>query len=313
MRVRNIINQLFRRGSQQLTAAKCTPSLTELYRQEDLETLDAHLSTTTTTNNNNNLDLDLDERVSTHVLQQTVQILAQLQSNRGCDHQLSVQDSLVGENSGDGLFLHKGTRQPGNVVALYPGTAVYHEELAFFGGVHHMFQEEEMDWFIHRADGVLIDGLGKTHALNAIGGGGALGSSDGGDVEGGALAEVMEKLTRLQKHGTLCAQKPRANPFASAHKANHPPEGVPANVVAVAIDYDFNAMDANLFPYIPIRHAILPNVLCEHGIAFVASRVIEAGDEIYLDYATSEESRPVWYKEAARVRGEGGGGTGTAQ
>ena len=66
-------------------------------------------------------------------------------------------------------------------------------------------------------------------------------------------------------------------------------------------------MDAQLFPYIPVRHAILPNVLCEHGIAFVASRVIETGDEIYLDYATSEETRPVWYKEAARASGEGGG------
>ena len=60
-------------------------------------------------------------------------------------------------------------------------------------------------------------------------------------------------------------------------------------------------MNPQLFPYIPTRHAILPNVLCEQGITFVASRVIEAGDEIYLDYATSKESRPEWYNDAVRT------------
>ena len=177
-----------------------------------------------------------------------------------------------------------------------------------------MFQEWELDWLIHRADGVVIDGRGKTHALSAAAGG--LGSSDGGDTEGHALAEVMEKLERLQKYGTRldteqpaqagagegdpCIRHHSCNPYAIAHKANHPPPGVPANVIAVAIDYDFATMNPALLQYIPTRHALLPNVLSSEGIVFVASRTIEAGEEMYLDYATSEHSRPEWYTDAAR-------------
>ena len=74
---------------------------------------------------------------------QTLHLLAQIQTNHTPDHQLSIQNSLVGDSSGDGLFLEKGTLHPGSVVALYPGTALFHEEISFFGGVHHMFPEDE--------------------------------------------------------------------------------------------------------------------------------------------------------------------------
>ena len=313
MSLRNIVNKIFRLGSQ-TTATSTTRTLSsiERRRQEDIQKLAAlipnprnpsetspeHQTNTTTTTTT-----CIHERVSTHALQQTLHLLAQIQTNHTPDHQLSIQNSLVGDSSGDGLFLEKGTLHPGSVVALYPGTALFHEEISFFGGVHHMFPEdEEMDWFIHRSDGVVIDGLGKTHELNAIGGGGNMASSDGGDTEGHALAEMMDKLTLLQTQGTSCMpDQTLSNPFAIAHKANHPPQGIPANVVAVAIDYCFSTMNPQLFPYIPTRHAILPNVLCEQGITFVASRVIEAGDEIYLDYATSKESRPEWYNDAVRT------------
>ena len=276
-------------------------------RHEDVQRLDAILSS-------KRLDARpnanaANERVSQRVLHQTLALLHKINSSVPSEaptFRLGVQDSLVGPNSGDGLFLASGTLHPGDVAALYPGTALFHEDVAFFGGLQYMFSEKEMNWFIHRSDGVVLDGLGKTFALNSLVT--SLESSSSGDTEGHAMSEIMDKFEKLQRsHAKLNTKlntdsiiTRTTNPYAIAHKANHPPLNVPANVVAVAVDYDVKAMDSHLLPLIPNIHALFPTFYCTQGISFVASHTIHAGDEIYLDYATSLENRPDWYHEAER-------------
>jgi hypothetical protein len=308
--VRNILNKLksivSSSSSSSPPISKSVTAKTNLIavqRQKDIQKLAAHMGITEEN------ESSMVEMVSNHVLKQTIHLLKDLHKNIKKDDnyhkhslfELCLSTSLVGPNSGDGLFLKyggkKGRIDPGNIVAMYPGTSLYHEDLSFFGGIDKMFNEDEMNWFIHRSDGVLIDGLGKTHELKSQGG--TFSGSDGGDTEGSALSDIMNKMERLQEYGYRCAEV-KENPFAIAHKANHPPVGIPANVVAVPIDYNFSLLPKDLLPYIPIRHGLFPHILCENGITFVASRVIEEGDEIYLDYATSIESRPDWYTEAKR-------------
>ena len=241
---------------------------------------------------------DSEERLSTDALKQTLHLLGE--NNVSPGFSLHVQESLVGGPlAGEGLFVKSGHISPGTVTAIYPGTALYHEDVQFFGGVHNMYIESEMTHFIHRSDGIVIDGLEKTFELNSCL---ALGESDGGDVESTSQTELLDKFEELQRNGYRGAQRWRQirHPYAVAHKANHPPVGARANVVAVAFDYKFDQMQQECLDSVPTRHALLPKFLCPHGISFVASRHIGAGEEIYLDYSVSTETRPEWYVEAER-------------
>ena len=308
--VRNILNKLksvvSSSSSSSPPISKSVTAKTNLIavqRQKDIQKLAAHMGITEEN------ESSMVEMVSNHVLKQTIHLLKDLHKNIKKDDnyhkhslfELCLSTSLVGPNSGDGLFLKyggkKGRIDPGNIVAMYPGTSLYHEDLSFFGGIDKMFNEDEMNWFIHRSDGVLIDGLGKTHELKSQAG--TFSGSDGGDTEGSALSDIMNKMERLQEYGYRCAEV-KENPFAIAHKANHPPVGARANVVAVAFDYKFDQMQQECLDSVPTRHALLPKFLCPHGISFVASRHIGAGEEIYLDYSVSTETRPEWYVEAER-------------
>ena len=72
---------------------------------------------------------------------------------------LSVQPSNVGGGAGDGLYVKGGAAKPGDLVAMYPGTVFYAEDVEFFGGIEAIFpNEQEREHFILRGDGILLDG-----------------------------------------------------------------------------------------------------------------------------------------------------------
>ena len=96
---------------------------------------------------------------------------------------LSVLPSSAGCGAGDGLFIENGMARVGDLVAFYPGTVFYAEDIDFFGGIDAIFpKEEEREHFILRGDGVLLDGQKKVLDLS-LSDVNSLATSDGGDVE----------------------------------------------------------------------------------------------------------------------------------
>ena len=228
---------------------------------------------------------------------------------------LSVQPSNVGGGAGDGLYVKGGAAKPGDLVAMYPGTVFYAEDVEFFGGIEAIFpNEQEREHFILRGDGILLDGQKKSldfsqSDLNPMT------TSDGGDVESTVQQSMLERVEALTR-GNPVQMKTcdfAKNPFALAHKANHPPCGHPANVIAVPIDFDLGAMKRNsphLLSYLPTFYALRlvdnktyqkTSIASPSTVCFVASRDIHSGEEIYLDYATSPDSKPEWMGQALRT------------
>ena len=253
-------------------------------------------------------DKDLEDVVSQLVMQRTLEMFKMLRANTPPSFGLEARTSGLGSAAGDGLFVTARALQPGEIVALYPGTVFFAEELEFFGGVSGIFRDEETSHFIVRnADGVLIDGLGKTLPLKS--GSGALAPSDGGDNEGSSITEMLDRIQHLTGHDGIsrpCKSSSTANAYAMAHKANHPPPGTPANVIPVPVDFDLAMLKAEgLCEFLPTSFALEPtageSLLCEHSICFVASRTIRPEEEVWLDYRTNPDSRPQWYVDAERV------------
>ena len=251
-------------------------------------------------------DEDMEDIVSELVMQRVLDMFETLRKSAPPRFALEAKTSGLGGIAGDGLYVTSACVQPGEIVALYPGTVFFAEELHFFGGVNSIFQVEDTSHFIVRnADGILIDGLGKTLRLNS--GSGALAPSDGGDIEHSTQTELLERIERLKELGAR--RKPAtsalASAYAQAHKANHPPPGTPANVIPVPVDFDIAALDRKgLCDFLPTNFALEPTagdaLLCEHSICFVASRTIAAGEEVWLDYRTDPDSRPPGFVDAAR-------------
>jgi len=230
---------------------------------------------------------------------------------------LSVQPSNVGGDAGDGLFLARGAAKPGDLVAIYPGTVFYAEDLEFFGGIEAIFPNvQEREHFILRGDGILLDGQNKSldFSQSFVN---AMMTSDGGDVESTLQQSMLERIEELTRGDPVKSNLGHLhkNPYALAHKANHPPSGQPANVIAVPVDFDLDLMKAkspHLLPYLPTCNAVRLDSVEKIGqkisiaspstVCFVASRNINAGEEILLDYATSPGSKPDWMATALRAK-----------
>eukprot|EP00946_MAST-07B_sp_MAST-7B-sp1_P001615 g1615.t1 len=267
-------------------------------REEDVDHLNAVLNGASIKEDGE----DVESVVSRIVTGHAIELFQMLQGNETPGFSLEVKTSSLGDAAGDGLFV-TGAVQPGEIVALYPGTVYFAEELAFFGGVNAIFQIHETTHFIlRRADGILIDGLGKSLPLSC---GGVLAPSEDGDLE------LLERIEELRERAPLMPTNPPplARAYALAHKANHPPQGTPANVIPVGVDFDVaECQKLGLSEFLPTTYALEyeqpagdnGKYLCEHTICFVASRTIAAGEEVWLDYRTSPDSRPPWFADAAR-------------
>eukprot|EP00949_MAST-11_sp_MAST-11-sp1_P003934 g3934.t1 len=212
------------------------------------------------------------------------------------EFQLEVKASgvLGGE---DGLFLSSVTAahkmlQAGDAVALYPGTVFFAEELQFFGGTRTVFANEEH--IISRGDGVVIDG--KESTLNMTTSASVLVESSGGDFSGDAISMMLGRiLERCRAQRPRRRQRPPKSPWAIAHFANHPPAGVHPNVIAVPIDWT----DSADISQSPTHEGLVLNdedlIPSPHSVAFIASRDIVVGEEIFLDYKISAGTVPEWY------------------
>lgn len=256
---------------------------------------------------------DLEKHLSSIISQRVLTFFEMLEKGCRPGYALESRNSTLGTDAGDGLFATSTSKtiKPGEIVALYPGTVFYAEELDFFGGVQSIFQEDETSHFIvSNTDGILIDGLGKTLPLNHNSQGGfTLIPADGGDMD----SVLMDFLARIETLKSKMVHRPHSSStnslgsFALAHKANHPPFGTPANVVPVSVNFDLHEMKMkrpHLLNYVPTSYALQTisdaDLLSEHTICFVASRQICGGEEIWLDYRTSPGARPPWYHDAVR-------------
>ena len=293
-------------------------------RHEDLLWLHACLGMGHHTNRRSNVAIDdilhsVSECVRTLAEDMFERVAAVGDCNTAVDagFSLSVQPSNVGGDAGDGLFMVRGTAKPGDLVAIYPGSVFYAEDVDFFGGTEAIFPNvKEREHFILRGDGILLDGQYKSLDFSQSFAG-AMMTSDGGDVESTVHQSMLERIEELTSGNPVKFNigHLNKNPFALAHKANHPPSGQPANVIAVPVDFDLDLMKTkspHLLPYLPTCNAVRLDSVDKTGqkisiaspstVCFVASRIINAGEEIYLDYATSPGSRPDWMATAFRAK-----------
>ena len=325
-------------------------------RREDLRWLDTCLHGESRDGND---EAEVLERVSATVLSHMLSLLEDVHRARDTGFVLETRPSLVGPDAGDGLFVAHGAAEPGTAMTLYAGTAFFAETLDYFGGVQALWRVEETSHFIMCDSCILIDGLGKELPPLA---GGALSSSDGGSSSDTAAA-FLEHLEAVRSNGVAAPPDraggcgsgsggnngalliaagrdslPSLPSHALASMANHPPPGVPANVIAVPVELDLQETAVrcpHLLALWPTRHAWRggaqsaayrpdspgpfssnenehvtmtmttttnkkKSLLCAHSVVFVCSRPIRAGEEVYLDYATSPASRPPWMVDAAR-------------
>ena len=315
-------------------------SLMAVHRKQDMHWLQRCLTNANAVKQSNDDDRnmsnqeDVEDIVSGIVRERALEMFEMLSRNITPGFMLKVKPSSIGKAAGDGLFVVaasddstdewaiKGTAavQPGDIVALYPGTVFFKEELEFYGGVNAIFRVEETSHFIMRnADGILIDGLGKTLPLNnrlqettlsSCVGTMSFVPSDGGDNENNQLTELLERIEWLKEHGRFrppphSQHSKLARAYAMAHKANHPPPGTPANVIPVQVDFNVASLhNKGLCEFLPTDWALQPTghpLICEHTICFVASREIHVGGEVWLDYRTSPGSRPPWFVDAVRL------------
>ena len=167
--------------------------------------------------------------------------------------------STAGPNAGEGLFV-RGSVDPGEIVALYPGVVYGPDEVRHMPGFPKVAATNP--YLMARYDGSVVDaapwGFGAGHApaddAEAIDRGAAFGAWPGPPIDlgdavpspkprrGGMGGWFDETLTpdlpagMVARRALEAAAVDRRNPLALAHFANHPPEGTAPNVVVAAVD-----------------------------------------------------------------------------
>ena len=154
-----------------------------------------------------------------------------------------VAPSSVGPDAGNGVFV-RGEVSAGSAVAVYPGLTYVGSAARFMKNYPRVSKDN--DYLVVRSDGSVIDAKPWGRGVGERGG-------DSGDLWPGepvaVSAEKRAQTSFLHKllNPTLgeahrlaledeCASLERANVFAYAHFANHPPKGVTPNVVLASVD-----------------------------------------------------------------------------
>lgn len=95
------------------------------------------------------------------------------------------------------------------------------------------------------------------------------------------------------------------NSLAVAHKINHPPSGIPPNVLAFGFEFppeepftseEYEKLIPNRFVKEPSRLSMFGKRALVHGLAFIATANIEDGEELFLNYRYNpDRPLPKWY------------------
>jgi len=174
---------------------------------------------------------------------------------REVGHHCFVAKSKVdGVEAGNGLFV-RGVVRAGTVVATYPGLTYVGTAMKYMNGYPRVSKDN--DYLIVRTDGSVIDakpwGIGGEDQACFWPGPPLKYSAERLDELKNAsfLQKLMNPMLSEETRLSLlneCESLERANVFAYAHLANHPPKGTLPNVIVASVDVP---ADTDIRPYIP--------------------------------------------------------------
>ena len=174
-------------------------------------------------------------------------------------HHCYVDASTAGEGAGEGLFV-RGSARAGTVVASYPGLTYAGTARRYMNNYPRVGRDNA--YLIERSDGSVIDakpwgrGLGDESeawpgppvTLTAE----EARAADAGSFIDRLLNPRLGSVRRARLEAE-CATLERANPFACAHFANHPPKGTYPNVVVASVDVPVDAVTRPFVPNVNIE------------------------------------------------------------
>jgi len=187
---------------------------------------------------------------------------------------LQVRKSRIDHpESGYGVFVARGEILPGTVVAMYPGTVYFHNDLKADVIEHN-------EYMISRYDDAVVDGR-SWDRKNEI-----------------ATRESLQ-LQHIQIH-TKNLNKFR-NPFGIGQYINHPAPGDAPNVMAYSYDFP-TEFPEHLQSYIPNEYFKPPTGINKrsgtimHSMLLIASKRIQEQEEVLLNYRYNPANPyPDWY------------------
>ncbi len=227
-------------------------------------------------------------------------------------HALAARPSSI-PGAGTGVFVAGCTSPvpPGTLVALYPGAAyppLTHRALPGYPQV-----DRGGAFLMARYDGAVLDSAAWGRGAGVDARSGPLRDREEGGATGAGPAAAAAEAA-------LCAVTDARHPLALGHLANHPPPGVPPNVMAAAVDVPRG--EGSVLGTEPWLRRYLPVAVCgeEEGrrgedrdgegrpdpppplplplplLALVATRPLPPGTELLLNYRLSPHlSKPDWY------------------
>lgn len=188
--------------------------------------------------------------------------------------ELQVRKSLIDHpESGYGVFV-KGSILPGTVVALYPGTIYFSNNIT---------QDviDGNDYMISRYDDVIIDGRSWDRKQ-----------------------EIATKRAKQFEHINIKTHDLSRfrNPYGIGNYVNHPAPGVQPNLMAYSYDFPDEFPD-DLKPYVPNEYHTPPKGFFRrpgvhmHALLLISRRKIE-NEELLLNYRYNPANPyPDWYAQ----------------
>jgi len=177
--------------------------------------------------------------------------------------------------SGYGVFVERGEILPGTVVALYPGTVYFPEDLSKSVIDHN-------EYMISRYDDAVIDGRSWDR------------KNEVATRHSYQLQHINIQTKNLNKF---------RNPYGIGQYINHPAPGGLPNVMSYAYDFPTEFPEL-LQSYIPNEYQKPPTGINKragtvmHAILLVATKRIQEQEEIFLNYRYNPANPyPTWYAQ----------------
>jgi hypothetical protein len=185
-----------------------------------------------------------------------------------------LKSNIDHPESGYGVFT-KGDILPGTVVALYPGTVYFANNLT-------SQVVENNEYMISRYDDVVIDGRSWDRKQEVA------------TRQSLQLEHVLMKTKNLNRF---------RNPYAIGQYINHPPPGVLPNLMSYSYDFPIE-FPSDLESYIPYEYSSPPSFLFKraetimHSILLITTRKINLDEELFLNYRYNPTNPyPEWYSQ----------------
>jgi hypothetical protein len=238
--------------------------------------------------NDRALRMDINE-LRDNVKGRVAQQVAELAEEGGAGFKLSVRPTGI-PGAGMGVFV-SGEVSPGRVVALMPGLIYYNVDLRDLPGYPSFGKES--DFLMSRYDGSVVDSRAWTCFMGT--------SSSGTMREYNAKRRKRAGLDyeALLDHRWF-RNTSKGNKYAFGHVINHPPKSVAPNVLAAPVDWrekDIGHLPWSLYKSkAPISGEV--EIATVPGLAFVATRAIDDGEELLVNYRLNPGvlgGLPKWY------------------